>query len=95
VLSGRSIEAWNGPRGCHEHEKHALITAGASNSGKLRSKYDCRDKRPTLASMVVIAVKPAGRPGKLLKVLEMLLGKSLHTPSQSVALAFAGTDGKL
>jgi hypothetical protein len=45
--------------------------------------------------MVVIAVKPAGRPGKLLKVLEMLLGKSLHTPSQSVALAFAGTDGKL
>jgi hypothetical protein len=45
--------------------------------------------------MVVIAVKPAGRPGKMLKMLEMLLDESLHTPSQSVALAFAGTGGRL
>jgi hypothetical protein len=84
MLSGRSIEAWDGPRGCHEHEKHALITAGASNSGELRSKYGGRDKRPTLASMVVIAVNPAGLSGKMLKVLEMLLGESLHTPKARV-----------
>ena len=38
--------------------------------------------------MVVIAVKPASRPGKMLKILEMLLDESLHTPSQSVALGF-------
>ena len=80
VLKGRSIEMWNGLRSCHEHEKDALITAGASNFGKLRNRYDCRDKRPTLASMVVIVVKPAGRPGEMLEMLEMLLDESLHTP---------------
>jgi hypothetical protein len=69
-----------GQRSCHEHEKRAPITPGASNLGKLRSKYDCRDKRLTLASMVVMAVKPAGRPGKVLEMLEMLLDESLHTP---------------
>jgi len=61
--------------------KDALITACASNFGKLRSKYDYRDKGLTLASMVVIAVKPAGWPGEMLKMLEMLLDESLHTPS--------------
>ena len=92
VLSGRSIEMWNGLRSCHEHEKDALITAGASNFGKLRSKYDCRDKRPTLASMAVMAAKPVGRPRK---ILEMLLDKTLHTPGQSVVPALASTGRRL
>jgi hypothetical protein len=38
--------------------------------------------------MIVTTAKPPGRPRE---ILEMLLDKALHTPGQSVALAFAGT----
>lgn len=78
---------------CREHEKHAPIRQVLRNLGKLRSKYDCREKRLTLASMVdTTTAKPAGRPREM---LEMLLDKTLHTPGQSVALAFAGAGERL